>query len=253
MGLRLLRCRVVVIALAMLGLAAVAPAPSAAQTDARLGCAYTIVPDRPGPVGHTNMLQVTVRDCAYQWNALDVKLRDGASSTFTEAPAGFACDDSGFDVVCGRPALSTAGADLGIRPQCPRSGRLRLTLLISDAAGTQRSGAPKSFRCTQPPVKVLEPPARQSKASALRRGVITRFSCRVSCSARVTLIADTATGEKVGTAVFRRARAGTSAPRVRIKPAYRRRYRRAAYVTVSVKITASTGEQVTLGHTVRLR
>lgn len=251
----MLPLRTCAIALAlMLSGVAMTPAPAAAQSDARLGCSYTIVPDHAGPVGHTNMLQVTVRDCAYEWNAMVVKLRDGATSTFTEAPVGFSCDDSGFDVVCGRPALSTAGADLGVRPQCPKSRRLRLTLLISDAAGNQRGGTPKSFPCTPPPVKVLAPPARQSLASALRRGVITRFSCRVRCSASVSLLANTAAGEKVGTAVIRRSRAGTSVARVRIRPAYRRRYRRrAAYVTVSVTITARTGEQVSLGHLVRLR
>lgn len=247
------RTSVIALALLLFG-ALMSPAPAAAQTDAQLGCAYTVAPDQPGPVGHTNMLQITIRDCAYEWNALNVKLRNGSSSTFTEAPVGFSCDDDGFDVVCGRPALSTAGADLGIRPQCPRSGRLELTLLISDAAGNQRRGAPKSFACRQPPIKVLEPPARQSLSSALRRGVITRFACRMKCSARVSLLADTVTGETVGTAFIRRSRAGTARARVRIKPAYRRRYRRrAAYVTVSVTITARTGEQISLGHLVRLR
>lgn len=248
-----LRTCLIALALLLAG-ATVAPAPAAAQADARLGCAYTMVPDQPGPVGHTNMLQITIRDCAYEWNALNIKLRNGSSSTFTEPPVGFSCDDDGFDVVCGRSALSTAGADLGFRPQCPNSGRLRLTLLISDAAGNQRSGTPRSFPCKRPPVRVLRPPARQSLSSALRRGVVTRFSCTVRCTASVSLLADTATGEKVGTATLRRTRAGTTVGRVRIKPAYRRRYRRrAAFVTVSVTVTARTGEQVSLGHSVRLR
>ena len=254
MRVRLLPRRTLAMALAMLGLGAVAPAPAAAQSDS-LGCSYTIAPDRAGPVGHTNMLQITVGECPYAWDTLNIRLRNGASSTFTEPPVGFACDDEGFDVVCGRSSRSTAGADLGIRPQCPRSGRLNLVLVLASTEGGQRNAPLKSFPCTRPPVRVLAPPARQSLSSALRRGVITRFSCRVKCSARATLIADTAAGEKVGTATLRRSRAGTTVGRVRIRPAFRRRYqrRRGGLVTVSVTVTARTGEQVTLGHSVRLR
>lgn len=246
--------RTAVVAAALLCAAVGAPPAAVAQTDAALGCAHTVAPDMPGPVGHANLLQVTVRECAYAWNTLVVRLRNGSSSTFTEPPVGFSCDDTGFDVVCGRGAPSTAGADLGIRPQCPNSGRLRLTLVITDAEGNQHVGGPRSFPCARPPVRVLAPPARQSLASALRRGVITRFSCAVRCTAKVSLLADNAAGDRVGTATLRRTRAGTTVARVRIKPAYRRLYRRrSALVTVSVTITANTGERVSLGHHVRLR
>ena len=253
MDVRLLPRRTAVVALALLSLAAYAPSSALAQSDAALGCAYTVAPDTPGPVGHMNLLQVTVRECSYAWNTLEVRLRNGSSATFTEPPVGFSCDDTGFDVVCGRPAPNTAGADLGIRPQCPNSARLRLTLVVTDAEGNQHVGAPRSLPCTRPPVKVLAPPTRQSLASALRRGVITRFSCRVRCTADVALLADSVTERKIGTATLRRTRAGTTVARVRIKPAYRRRYRHSAVVTVSVTVTANTGERITLGHNVRLR
>lgn len=243
------------IVLALLCLAAVAPAPASAQTDAALGCSYSITPVRPGAVGHANSVRVTIRDCLYDWDTLEVRMRDGASSTRTVGPAGFACDDGGFDVLCARAVRSTAGATLTLRPQCPNSARLSMTLAITDTTGRRRVGAPKALECKPPPVKVLRPAPRQSLATALRSGVATRFSCQTRCRAGVALLADTAAGETVGATVFTRTRAGRYAGLVRIRPAYRVRWRRRAsvWVTVSVTITAASGEEVSRGHLVRLR
>ena len=255
MRLRLSPRRMAVLGLALLCAGAVVPATAVAQSDAALGCSYVMAPDQAGPIGHANMLQITVRECGYAWETFEVRLRNGASSTYTEPPVGFSCDDTGFDVVCGRSAPSTSGADLGVRPQCPRSRRLTVTLQVTDSDGRLRSGTPRSFPCAPPPVKVLAPPLRQSLATALRRGVVSRFSCTVRCSARVTLIAQTAVGEIVGKKTFRRARTAAGNGRVRVAPSWQRRWRRqrAAWVTVSVTVTANTGEQVSRGHIVRLR
>ena len=255
MRIGLLLRRTAAIGLALLCAAAAAPDAAMAQTDAALGCAYAITPERPGAVGHENPVRVTIRDCAYAWDALEVELSRASSSTRLLAPPGYACDDGGFDVLCVRPEPSTAGAAITIRPQCPRGGFTAFRLALTDPSGRRRTGAPKALRCAAPPVRVLAPPSRQSLATALRRGVVTRFACRTACTTKVTLIEDSAAGRRAGARTFRRRGTGRQSGRVRVTSAFRRRWARrpAVWVNVVMTITASTGEQVTLGHDVRLR
>ena len=187
----------------------------------------------------------------------ELRLRDGASSTPDDPPAGFACDDGGYDVLCARPGrASTAGADAHDPPAVPEDTAAEL-----HARGHRRCG-PSGGRARR---RRCRAPARRCGSCRRRRvsGWPPRCgaaSCRASparsAAARPSRCSPTRPRARGSGRRSRGARkAGTYTVRVRPKPAYRRRWRRRSgvYVTVSVTLRARSGEQLALGHLVRLR
>ena len=248
----------IAVGVALVGVGALTAAPAAAS-DADLGCAYSITPDHAGPVGHTNVLRVAVHDCVYEWDQLRLTFAPGAFSTRTTATSGGfeGCEGSSQAPICARREATTGGAAVTLVPQCPEGAPVTVTLTIVDRTGRAHGGDPKSFACTRPPVAVLRPPSPQPIATALRRGVLTRFACQTACTAEVVLAVETGGGfgYQVGEGKIRRTGAGTHSGRVMLDRGIRRRWRtrRSASITVAVTVVARSGESVARGHTVRLR
>lgn len=230
--------------------------PSAgAQTDADLGCTYSMAPTKPGPVEYSNPVRLVIEGCSYPWDIFQVTLEEGAFITKVTASTEFECSD-GDRVLCYRGERHADGASATMRPQCFDGDPVVATLSVS-GSDPARTGATRTFPCVAPRMRTVTPPRRQSLRTALRRGVLAKFLCERACRARmsVSVYPTPSAGYQVGAKTFRRARGGTHAVRVPVKRAFHKSWRRRGRLTVKVHGTlrARSGEEVSGSYDVRLR
>lgn len=251
--------RSVALTLGLLFAGVLAPTVAGAQTDADLGCDYSVAPMRPGPATYTNQVRLEIRGCAYGWDEFDVTVGGGAFVKDYKATSEFECDYGEVGFGCFRSERHAGAGGATIRLTCPEGAPATVTLSTSGdpgVQGTRRVGEPKTIPCAPPSMQVLAPPARQSLRTAMRRGVVARFRCETACSAYIEIEKRTAKFiYYAGKARFRRSRGGTYTVRVPLSRDTRRRWRRlrSTKIEVDVYLTAASGEEVFGDHDVSLR
>ena len=250
MRLRRLACLAMIAAAAAVLSASVA----GAQSDAQLGCEYRIAPIAAGPVSFENPLELIVEQCAQPWRSFEVAIAEGGTaSVVTEVSDGFTCTEAGVE--CQRDAPSGAAASALFQTQCPEGKPISATLSLIGSA--TRTGAAKTFPCARPPMRVLSAPRSQSLGAALRRGVVAKYSCSVTCRAEVDLIVPTSKGQglSIGTKRVGARRGGPLTVRVKPNRAERGRLRGKRRVTaaVAVVLRAASGEELEGSKDVTLR
>ena len=254
-----MRLRSAGLTIVLLSAGALASAVASAQTDADLGCDYSIAPMGPGPATYTNQVRLEIRGCSYAWDEFDVTVGGGAFVKDYKATSEFECDPGEVGFGCFRSERHAGAGGATMRLTCPEGAPATVTLKTSGDPGlhgTPRTGEPKTIPCAPPSMEVLPPPAVQSLRTAMRRGVVARFTCETACSAYIELEKRTAKFiYYAGKARFRRARGGTYTVRVPLSRDTRRRWRRlrSTKFEVDVYLRSAAGEEVFGQHDVALR